>query len=149
MLTFRRHLLFVTLLFLWFGCQEKKPSHQELTPSVTIAIDSNILDNQALKAVDSTLIDTTWFQKALEWNFNGSAKQLVDEFMVMYPGYFGLSFGLDPTFTGYFNLLSVNLDQDSQPEHILMIGEEYNHYQLFVVKKMFDTWENFRKCHDE
>jgi len=89
---------------------------------------------------DSSVVDSNWLSRAISYDYASPPTQLVYEFA---RGHRSTTLPTDSTQFSepYLNLTTVNLDDDSIPEHIMFIGPDPSNTMFCVIKRFGDSWK--------
>jgi hypothetical protein len=93
-------------------------------------------------------VDANWLERALRRDPDAEARALVTEFARAHPSK-ALPSGTVVDEGAYLRLLTANLDEDPEPEHLLMIGPDPAHTELYVLDHRDQGWAiAFEECFD-
>lgn len=119
------------------------PFHRSFTPLlfllVAAAFSCGKSGGENAEKGNRPVVDDDWMEQALQFDFEGSANDLVHAFRSRHSFCFDSLDGEYPE-NGYFNILSVNIDGDPEAEHFLTVGENMDNCNLFLVDRRKGQW---------
>ena len=84
-------------------------------------------------------VDPGWLERVLRRGAGPDAKALVAEFARAHPSK-ALPKGTTVSEGALLHILTANLDEDPEPEHLLMIGPDPAHTELYVLDQRDQGW---------
>ncbi len=85
-------------------------------------------------------VDARWLERALHYDYESDAGPLVKEFAQAHPSE-ALSADAKLDDGAYLNIMTANLDEDPEPEHLLFIGPDSAHTMLYVISRRGGQWK--------